>query len=145
MRSVTWGEYHQFLDSHGSITIENNQIRLSRARTAGKSGPDNFVPEAWTIWRFPDRGNWATHAGDYRGNWSPYIPRNLIHKFTVRGDSVCDPMVGSGTTLVECKLTGRRGIGVDTNLDAVMVAMNRLDFEPAELCNSPFHRILSDP
>jgi len=37
-------------------------------------------------------------------------------------------MVGSGTTLVECKLLGRNGIGVDTNLDALMVAYNRLDF-----------------
>ena len=31
-----------------------------------------------TIWSFPDRGNWATHKGDYRGNWSPHIPKNLI-------------------------------------------------------------------
>jgi len=37
-------------------------------------------------------------------------------------------MVGSGTTLVECKLLGRNGIGVDTSLDALMVAYNRLDF-----------------
>ena len=26
-----------------------------------------------TIWNFSDRGNWATHKGDYRGNWSPHI------------------------------------------------------------------------
>jgi DNA modification methylase len=37
-------------------------------------------------------------------------------------------MLGSGTTLVECKLLGRNGIGIDINLDAVMVAWNRLDF-----------------
>jgi DNA modification methylase len=37
-------------------------------------------------------------------------------------------MLGSGTTLVECKLLGRNGIGVDINLDALMVAYNRLDF-----------------
>ncbi|MCZ7385121.1 MAG: DNA methyltransferase [Candidatus Methanoperedens sp.] len=37
-------------------------------------------------------------------------------------------MVGSGTTLVECKLLGRRAVGVDINPDAVMVARNRLDF-----------------
>jgi len=41
---------------------------------------------------------------------------------------VCDPMVGSGTTLVECKLLNRNGVGVDINLDAAMVTMNRLDF-----------------
>jgi len=38
-------------------------------------------------------------------------------------------MMGSGTTLVECKLLQRNAIGVDINPDAVMVARNRLDFE----------------
>jgi len=42
-------------------------------------------------------------------------------------------MMGSGTTLVECKLLGRRGVGVDINPDAVMVARNRLDFSYAPL------------
>jgi DNA modification methylase len=42
-------------------------------------------------------------------------------------------MVGSGTTLVECKLLQRRGIGVDINPDAIMVTKNRLDFSYAPL------------
>jgi DNA modification methylase len=42
-------------------------------------------------------------------------------------------MMGSGTTLVECRLLGRRGMGVDINPDAVMVARNRLDFSYAIL------------
>ena len=42
-------------------------------------------------------------------------------------------MAGSGTTLVECKLLGRRAVGVDINPDAVMVARNRLDFSYATL------------
>jgi DNA modification methylase len=42
-------------------------------------------------------------------------------------------MAGSGTTLVECKLMGRNGIGVDINPEACMIAMNRLDFQ----CKQP--------
>jgi len=42
-------------------------------------------------------------------------------------------MMGSGTTLVECKLLGRRAVGVDINPDAVMMARNRLDFSYAPL------------
>jgi len=38
---------------------------------------DNFKLEMTTVWSFPKRGNWATHSGMYRGNWSPYVPRNL--------------------------------------------------------------------
>jgi DNA modification methylase len=37
-------------------------------------------------------------------------------------------MCGSGTTLVECKLTGRDGIGVDINKNALMIARDRLNF-----------------
>ncbi len=37
-------------------------------------------------------------------------------------------MMGSGTTLVEAKLLKRNAIGVDVNLDAVMVALNGLNF-----------------
>ena len=44
-----------------------------------------------------------------------------------------DQMASSGTTLVECKLLGRRTVGVDINPDAVMVARNRLDFSYAPL------------
>jgi DNA modification methylase len=45
------------------------------------------------------------------------------------GEVVLDQMCGSGTTLVECKLLGRNAIGVDINLDAIMVCHDRLDFE----------------
>jgi DNA modification methylase len=129
MRLVSQTEYRSFLESRNSVRIEKGEVELSKAWTIKRFEPGEFVPEEWTVWSFPRRGDWATHSGDYRGNWSPYIPRNLIHRFSVPGDLVCDPMVGSGTTVVECKLMARRGVGVDINLNAVMVAMNRLDFE----------------
>ena len=45
-----------------------------------------FKEEATTVWSFPERGNWATHKPNYRGNWAPQIPRNLIIKYTEEGD-----------------------------------------------------------
>jgi DNA modification methylase len=59
-------------------------------------------------------------VGNYRGNWSPYNLCNLILRYTAPGE--LDRMMGSGTTLVECKLLGRRAVGVDIDPDAVMVA-----------------------
>ena len=38
-------------------------------------------------------------------------------------------MCGSGTTLIECKLLGRNGIGVDINESAIMVTRGPMDFE----------------
>jgi DNA modification methylase len=95
--------------------------------------PASYRLEGTTVWSFPNRGSWATHSGSYRGNWSPYIPRNLILHYTQPGDLVLDQMLGSGTTLVECKLLGRNAVGVDINPDALLVARDRLNFPYASL------------
>jgi DNA modification methylase len=67
------------------------------------------------IWSFPERGSWATHDAKYRGNWSPYIPRNLLLRYSAESDLVLDQFAGGGTTLVEAKLLNRNIIGVDIN------------------------------
>lgn len=90
--------------------------------------PPDFDMEATTIWSFPRRGDWATHNSKYRGNWTPYIPRNIILRYSELGDYVLDQFLGSGTTLVEAKLLNRRGIGIDINNKALEVAKCNLNF-----------------
>ena len=90
--------------------------------------PENFELETNTIWAFPDRGKWATHDAKYRGNWSPYIPRNVILRYSQEGDTVLDPFVGGGTTAVEAKLTNRNFIGFDINPEAVELSRQKCAF-----------------
>ena len=91
--------------------------------------PENFELETNTVWSFPSRGKWATHDAKYRGNWSPYIPRNVILRYSNEGDTVLDQFVGGGTTAVEAKLTGRNFIGIDINPNAVALSQKKCDFE----------------
>lgn len=91
--------------------------------------PENFELETNTVWAFPDRGKWATHDAKYRGNWSPYIPRNVILRYSQEGDTVLDPFVGGGTTAVEAKLTNRNFVGFDINPKAVELSCEKCDFE----------------
>lgn len=91
--------------------------------------PANFDMEATTIWSFPQRGDWASHNSCYRGNWSPYIPRNIILRYSEVGDCVLDQFLGSGTTLIEAKLLDRKGIGIDINHNALKIARGNLDFK----------------
>ncbi|MBU5332913.1 methyltransferase domain-containing protein [Anaerocolumna aminovalerica] len=91
--------------------------------------PNYFRLEPTTIWSFPDRGSWATHSGKYRGNWSPYIPRNLILRYSKPGDWVLDQFLGSGTTLVEAKLLNRNAVGVDINPQAISISEENLQFK----------------
>ena len=82
-----------------------------------------------TVWSFPARGKWATHSAKYRGNWAPQIPRNLILLYSQEGDTVLDPMVGSGTTMIEAKLLKRKGIGFDIHREVVDLAKQSCVFE----------------
>lgn len=97
--------------------------------TIKKWEPDNFELEMNTVWSFPKRGDWATHDAKYRGNWSPYIPRNLLLRYTKEGDTVLDQFAGGGTTLVEAKLLNRNIIGIDINPAAIERCYEKIDFE----------------
>jgi len=89
---------------------------------------NEFKKEITTVWSFPERGKWATHNPKYRGNFAPQIPRNVILRYSKEGDVVLDPMVGSGTTLIETKLLKRKGIGIDINPEAVKTTLENLNF-----------------
>jgi len=85
--------------------------------------------EYTTVWSFPERGSWATHKSDYRGNFAPQIARNIIEMYSRKGDTVLDPMVGAGTTLIEAKLLARDAIGMDINPQAVELAKAAIRFK----------------
>ena len=93
-----------------------------------KEAPENFKLQDTTIWSFLERVNWATHSGKYRGNWSPYIPRNIILRYSKKKDWILDQFLGSGTTLIEAKLLGRNAIGVDINSEAIKLSNKNLNF-----------------
>ncbi|WP_201790924.1 TRM11 family SAM-dependent methyltransferase [Campylobacter vicugnae] len=89
---------------------------------------EKFELETNTIWSFPNRGKWATHDAKYRGNFSPYIAKNIILRYSNENDLVLDQFVGGGTTLIECKLNNRNAIGIDINPNAVKITKNKLNF-----------------
>jgi len=84
--------------------------------------------EVTTVWSFPQRGNWATHNPDYPGNFAPQVPRNVLEMYTQKGDSILDPMVGAGTTLIEARVLGRNALGLDINPQAIELAERALQF-----------------
>jgi DNA modification methylase len=127
MREVSIDEYLDFVSKNGSITIEDQVIPLEPIEVKRLEPlPEELTDVSTTVWSFPKRGSWATHKGDYRGNWAPQIPRALILKYTEPGNTVLDPMVGSGTTCVEAMLLGRNCIAVDINYNAVILTHHRL-------------------
>lgn len=91
--------------------------------------PENFELEMTTHWSFPQRGDWATHDAKWRGNWSPYIPRNIILRYSKEKDLILDQFAGGGTTLVEAKLLNRDIIGIDVNDVALNRCKEKINFQ----------------
>jgi len=67
--------------------------------------------------------SYASHdVHAFAAKFPPQLPRAFIRGLTAPGDVVLDPMMGSGTTIVEALLEGRRGIGLDIDPLALRVS-----------------------
>lgn len=60
----------------------------------------------------------------FPAKFPPQIPKLFIQQLTEPGEVVLDPMAGSGTTLIESKLSGRYGIGFD--IDPLSLLMTKV-------------------
>ena len=72
-------------------------------------------------------GSYGSHAWHpFPAKFPPQLPEFLIKSLSAPGDVVLDPMLGSGTTLVEALRLGRRAIGCDIDPLARMIAAAKL-------------------
>jgi hypothetical protein len=82
--------------------------------------------------------SYLTHGlHKYKGKFYPQLCRSLINIAGIEAqDLVLDPFMGSGTTLVECAISGIDSLGFDLNPLAHLVASAKL-----ELLRTPIERL----
>ena len=68
----------------------------------------------------------AIHA--FAAKFPPQLPAIFIERLTSPGDTVLDPMMGSGTTLIESSTRGRKAIGLD--LDPLAIKQGKVKTTP---------------
>ncbi len=67
--------------------------------------------------------SYASHNfHSFPAKFPPQLPLRFILDLTLPNDIVLDPMAGSGTTVLEAFLTGRKGIGFDIDPLAIMIS-----------------------
>ncbi|MFN3561796.1 MAG: DNA methyltransferase [Chloroherpetonaceae bacterium] len=95
---------------------------------------DNWksLTDIWTdsLWLIPSRDKSGAHTAEYHGNFVPQIPRQMIQRYTKKGDVVLDAFLGSGTTLIESQRHGRHGIGIELLPEVAQKAKARIESEP---------------
>src|ERR1700730_5921713 len=130
----------QHADSRGRLARHLREFRWDGqatsvfATTADVDGRtisvDTFVNEFWTS---RQRAAHSLHEVSYRACFKPQLPRFFAERLTREGDTVYDPFMGRGTTLLEAALLGRVPIGCDINPLSRILVEPRLhppDVEP---------------
>lgn len=125
-----------------TLTLERAKYYLKRLRKALTEIKTNKINDInlniWkgydeiitdSLWIFDKRDTSGAHLAWYWGNFIPQIPRQLMLRYTKKGDWVLDPFVGSGTTLIECKRLGRNGIGIEINTEVAEKARQLIENE----------------
>jgi len=91
---------------------------------------DEFIEWTQGVWTFPGESRKRV------GHPAPFpleLPRRCIKLFSFVGDTVLDPFLGSGTTLVACAILNRRGIGVEIDERYCELAKRRVIEEGTRL------------
>lgn len=87
--------------------------------------PNRGLPDIW-------RSKWSSHKPNGHPSEKPI---DLMHRLVneTPAQVVLDPFMGSGTTLLAAKQTGRRAIGIEIEEKYCEIAANRLANEPMPL------------
>ena len=121
-------EFEEALRSFGEFGT-STAVSLTTAALADGSSVEvpTYVNEFWTS---KQRAAHSLHEISYRACFKPQLPRFFIQRLTAPGDTVYDPFMGRGTTLLEAALMARTPIGCDVNPLSAILLRPRL--EPPE-------------
>lgn len=100
--------------------------RKKWSKTSGSQKSDITRQEFidWTVglWNFPGESKVQEHPAPFPLE----LPKRCIKLFSYVGDTILDPFMGSGTTMVACALLDRKGIGVEISGKYFEFAVNRV-------------------
>ncbi len=87
--------------------------------------------EGWnlTVWNITNVLPMAGRIEEGIAAFPEEIPRRLIKLFTLVGETVLDPFLGSGTTLKVARELGRKGIGYEVDLELKDVIKKKLGLD----------------
>lgn len=91
-----------------------------------------------------ENSGYASHdMHAFAAKFPPQLPRTFIRGLTKPGATVLDPMMGSGTAVVEAFLEGRQGIGFDLDPLALRLTWAKTMFVSPDLLDQAVHTVVS--
>ena len=126
--SCAWGSWQSasnpvLRDVHEYILVFCKDTFKRHPIKQNTIGRDAFIECTKSIWRF------NAASAKKIGHPAPFpveLPLRLIHLYSYAGDIVLDPFMGSGTTAVAARRTGRSFVGYEIDEVYVKLANERL-------------------
>jgi site-specific DNA-methyltransferase (adenine-specific) len=131
-RRTAWGSWKSASAPYVISPVELIVVLYKKTwkKTSGSKQSDiskkDFMDWTNGLWTF------SGESKNKIGHPTPFpveLPRRCIKLFSFVGDTVLDPFLGSGTTLVASYLNDRKGIGIDIDPHYCQIALNRLKKE----------------
>jgi len=128
-RRTAWGSWLSasapFVIAPVEMIIILYKKNWKKDKTNKKSDIERNDFMAWT------NGVWSFNGESKKkiGHPAPFpveLPMRCIKLFSFVGDTVLDPFLGSGSTLIACMQTNRNGIGIDIDKTYCEIAKKRL-------------------
>ena len=132
-RRTAWGSWMSASAPYVIAPVEVILVLYKKnwKKTSGSKENDIARDEfmEWTngVWVFS--GQNKKGAGGHPAPFPVELPRRCIKLFSFVGDTVLDPFLGSGSTLIAAYQNNRKGIGVEIDKGYCDIAINRLKSE----------------
>lgn len=128
-RRTAWGSWMSASAPYVIAPVEMIVVLYKKYWKKQKKGKSDITRQEfmeWTngVWTFS--GQNKRGAGGHPAPFPVELPKRCIKLFSFIGDTVLDPFLGSGSTLIASHLNNRKGIGVDIDQKYCDIALTRL-------------------
>lgn len=134
-RRTAWGSWKSASAPHVIAPVEVILVLYKESWKRERQGENDITADEFKDWVL---GVWTFNgeSGKRIGHEAPFpreLPRRCIKLFSFVGDTVLDPFLGSGTTMIEASLHKRKCIGIEKEPKYVMLAKKRISESCATL------------
>lgn len=113
----------QFIEFIEGFNQFGRKTRIEQIPLCGQTIP-RYLNEYWASGHYPTN---RIHEFSYRACYKSALPEFFIKQLTLPNDTVFDPFMGRGTTLVEAWLRGRYPCGNDINPVSHILTASRMN------------------